>query len=134
MDYREPTGAIDYRNPYLKLPFLKFPLWHVCPRCGRMSKSDYHLSSPPYCEGPIGSGADSGKPHRKRKCFQVRFLTPYVVRGILLTFRGKDGCLMVRNGQPIKSILIGLKDIETNITASGFDTELRELQWNRDQC
>jgi hypothetical protein len=75
VDYREPKGGINYRNPYLKIPFVKFPLWHVCPRCGRMMKSDYHLSSSPYCEGPIGSGADSGKPHRKRKCFQVRFLT-----------------------------------------------------------
>jgi hypothetical protein len=75
LDYRKPKPGIEYRNPNLKLPFVKFPLWHYCPRCGRMYKSEYHRSDFPTCEGPIGSGVEVNKSHRKRRCYQVRFLT-----------------------------------------------------------
>lgn len=75
MDYRKSRPGIEYRNPNLKLPFVKFPLWHVCPRCGRMYKSAYHISDYPSCTGPIGSGTEVNKSHRKRRCYQVRFLT-----------------------------------------------------------
>ena len=72
---RSQPGGADYRNANLTLPFFRFPLWHVCPRCGRMKKSRLNRKDFPTCEGPIGSGRDSGKGHKKRRCYQVRFLT-----------------------------------------------------------
>lgn len=75
-DFRqvERGGAGDAVNLGLKLPFLRFPLWHACPRCGRMFEAKYHHRSAPECEGPIGSGAEKGKLHKKRRAIQVRFV------------------------------------------------------------
>ena len=75
-DFRAPTRGqeVNRENLSLKLPFLRFPLWHVCPRCGRMHRSEYHHSSPPTCRGPIGSGSGSGGEHSSRKTIQVRFV------------------------------------------------------------
>ncbi|MBK9327295.1 MAG: DUF1998 domain-containing protein [Hydrogenophilales bacterium] len=56
------------------LPFLRFPLWHVCPRCGRMHKGRYHDRDAPICEGPIATGSEAGNRHPRRKTFQVRFV------------------------------------------------------------
>lgn len=64
----------DAVNVGLKLPFLRFPLWHSCPRCGRMFEAKYHHRSAPECEGPIGSGAEKGKFHKRRRAIQVRFV------------------------------------------------------------
>lgn len=76
-DFRqlEGGGAGDAVNLGLKLPFLRFPLWHSCPRCGRMFEAKYHHRSAPECQGPIGSGADKGKSHKKRRAIQVRFVS-----------------------------------------------------------
>ncbi|WP_156861009.1 DUF1998 domain-containing protein [Casimicrobium huifangae] len=75
-DFRqvERGGSGEAVNLGLKLPFLRFPLWHSCPRCGRMYEAKYHHRSPPECEGPIGSGAEKGKAHKKRRAIQVRFV------------------------------------------------------------
>lgn len=75
-DYRIPRRGEDatQQNFNLKLPFLRFPRWHVCPRCGRMYESELHDKSAPRCEGPIGSGKDKGKRHNSRKTIQVRFI------------------------------------------------------------
>jgi hypothetical protein len=75
-DFRqiERGGASDAANLGLKLPFLRFPLWHSCPRCGRMFEAKYHHRSAPECEGPIGSGVEKGKLHKKRRTIQVRFV------------------------------------------------------------
>lgn len=75
-DFRqvERGGSGEAVNVGLKLPFLRFPLWHSCPRCGRMFEAKYHHRSPPECEGPIGSGAEKGKLHKKRRAIQVRFV------------------------------------------------------------
>lgn len=62
-------------NLELKLPFLRFPLWHVCPRCGRMWKARYHDRGSPECRGPVGSGGRRGIDHPKRKTVQVRFVS-----------------------------------------------------------
>jgi hypothetical protein len=61
-------------NLNLKLPFLRFPLWHVCPRCGKMFVSKYHHTLAPKCTGPIGTGRDAGKSHPERLTVQVRFV------------------------------------------------------------
>ncbi len=61
-------------NLNLRLPFLRFPLWHVCPRCGKMFVSKYHHKLAPKCTGPIGTGRDAGKSHPERLTVQVRFV------------------------------------------------------------
>jgi hypothetical protein len=71
VDRASGTSAI---NVGLKLPFLRFPLWHSCPRCGRMAEARYHDRQPPTCEGPIGSGGQKGQNHPRRKMVQVRFI------------------------------------------------------------
>jgi hypothetical protein len=75
-DFRqaESGGAGDVINLNLRLPFLRFPLWHSCPRCGRMFETRYQDRSAPICDGPIGSGADRGKSHKARRTVQVRFI------------------------------------------------------------
>ena len=75
-DFRQPERGQDaaQANVNLKLPFLRFPLWHVCPRCGRMHLARYHDNTPPTCRGPIGSGSGRGKEHPQRKTVQVRFV------------------------------------------------------------
>jgi len=74
-DFRRPdrNGGVGY-NIGLKLPFLRFPLWHSCPRCGRMYRGSYHQTAAPVCKGPISTGKDAGKEHPKRRTFQVRFV------------------------------------------------------------
>lgn len=74
-DFRRPErDGGQQANLNLTLPFLRFPLWHVCPRCGRMHKGQYHHREAPFCDGPIASGSDLGKIHTRRKTFQVRFV------------------------------------------------------------
>lgn len=76
IDYRygRQGEGTNQPNLKLKLPFLRFPKWHVCPRCGRMYESAFHDKINPFCEGPISSGKDKGKRHPKRKTAQVRFI------------------------------------------------------------
>jgi len=76
-DFRQPQMGQDaaQANINLKLPFLRFPLWHVCPRCGRMHLARYHENTPPICKGPIGSGTGCGTEHSPRKTVQVRFVS-----------------------------------------------------------
>jgi hypothetical protein len=75
-EYRNTDRGTDATrlNLNLKLPFLRFPLWHVCPRCGKMFASKYHHTSAPKCTGPIGTGKDAGKSHSERLTVQVRFV------------------------------------------------------------
>lgn len=75
MDFRYPGhGMTSGGNMNLKLPFLRFPRWHVCPRCGLMYEAALHDKEAPRCEGPIGSGKDKGKKHSPRRTVQVRFV------------------------------------------------------------
>jgi hypothetical protein len=76
-DFRQAGfgGAGETLNLNLKLPFLRFPLWHSCPRCGRMFEPRYHDRAVAPCEGPIGSGAERGKAHSPRRPVQVRFVS-----------------------------------------------------------
>lgn len=75
-DFRQPGRGEDaaQANLNLKLPFLRFPLWHVCPRCGRMHLARYHDNTAPTCKGPIGSGTGRGAQHPQRRTIQVRFV------------------------------------------------------------
>lgn len=75
-DFRQVDGGSGTSavNVGLKLPFLRFPLWHSCPRCGRMAEARYHDRQAPTCDGPIGSGGQKGQSHSRRKMVQVRFI------------------------------------------------------------
>lgn len=64
----------DEPNLNLKLPFLRFPRWHICPRCGLMHEAELHDKQAPACEGPVATGKDKGKRHPRRKAIQVRFV------------------------------------------------------------
>lgn len=77
IDFRYTRQGEDTNqtNLNLKLPFLRFPRWHVCPRCGRMFEAALHDKTAPFCEGPIGSGKDKGMRHPRRKTSQVRFIS-----------------------------------------------------------
>ena len=35
-DFRDPGPGVT--NPSLKIPFVRFPRWHYCTRCGHMEK------------------------------------------------------------------------------------------------
>lgn len=76
-DFRMPIGAgsAEAVNVGLTLPFLRFPLWHSCPRCGRMFETRYQDRAAPQCSGPIGSGGEKGKYHKSRRTVQVRFIS-----------------------------------------------------------
>lgn len=75
-DFRAPKRGEEavMANLNLKLPFLRFPLWHSCPRCGRMWEAKLNEGAPPVCKGPIATGKDKGKEHSPRKTVQVRFV------------------------------------------------------------
>ena len=70
-DFRRPQrGSGQSKNLNLKLPFLRFPRWHVCPiaSCGRMHFGEYHDRDAPVCAGR------GQHVHKPRKTFQVRFV------------------------------------------------------------
>ncbi len=47
-DFKEKnSGTINY---YLKIPAVKFPLWHYCPFCGSMKKLNYYTDKA-WCDG-----------------------------------------------------------------------------------
>lgn len=71
-DYKRKNSEIV--NEGLYLPFLRFPRWHVCPRCGLMYESALHDSVSPKCTGPLGTGSQKGKRHNARNTVQVRFV------------------------------------------------------------
>ncbi|MBL7067660.1 MAG: DUF1998 domain-containing protein [Candidatus Marinimicrobia bacterium] len=49
-DYRK--AGIGVLNSNLKIPFVRFPLWHYCPRCGAMEKMSIYKNTPQKCKGP----------------------------------------------------------------------------------
>ena len=75
-DFRLRTKGenAQQHNLNLCLPFLRFPKWHVCPRCGLMYEGALHDVTAPTCEGPIGSGKHQGNAHPRRRTVQVRFI------------------------------------------------------------
>lgn len=77
-DYRRPAkrgDAAQQVNMNLHLPFLRFPRWHFCPRCGLMKESALHDRGAPHCRGPIATGQAKGQMHKSRRMIQVRFVT-----------------------------------------------------------
>ncbi|CAM8333846.1 DEAD/DEAH-box helicase, putative [Candidatus Methylopumilus universalis] len=75
-DFRTKSkGSSDSSEGYyLKIPFLRFPLWHYCPVCGRMDKSKFHANDAPKCNGPYSTGSNKYKDHFDTRMIQVRFV------------------------------------------------------------
>jgi len=74
-DFRDPGLGIT--NPSLKIPFVRFPRWHYCTRCGHMEKVSIYDSQKPTCSGvSFGSGRSCNEiPERKRqRLIPVRFI------------------------------------------------------------
>ncbi|MCW4001528.1 MAG: DUF1998 domain-containing protein [Candidatus Bathyarchaeota archaeon] len=74
-DFRDPGPGVT--NPSLKIPFVRFPRWHYCTRCGHMEKASIYDSQKPTCSGiSFGSGRSCNEiPERKRqRLIPVRFI------------------------------------------------------------
>lgn len=74
-DFRDPGQGVT--NPSLKIPFVRFPRWHYCTRCGHMEKVSIYDSQKPTCTGIsfVSGRSCSEIPERKRqKLIPVRFI------------------------------------------------------------
>lgn len=74
-DFRDPGPGVT--NPSLKIPFVRFPKWHYCTRCGHMEKVSIYDSQKPTCSGiSFGSGRSCSEiPERRRqRLIPVRFI------------------------------------------------------------
>lgn len=73
-DYR--VRAPGVRQPNLKIPFVRFPQWHYCPRCGNLRELGL-FSEAQCCDGPqFGGGLScAALPERRRpRLLPVRFV------------------------------------------------------------
>ncbi len=74
-DYRRPEPWRDRTNTNLKIPFLRFPQWHVCPRCQRLEWFPLVRIATPRC--PACQAKEVGKKGKARRVpfmVQVRFI------------------------------------------------------------
>jgi hypothetical protein len=74
-DFRDPGPGVT--NPSIKIPFVRFPKWHYCTRCGHMEEVSIFHSQKPTCSGvSFGSGRScSDIPSNKRqRLIPVRFI------------------------------------------------------------
>src|SRR4051794_3717226 len=51
--FREPPPAPGHGGPGASLPFVRFPLWHFCPRCRALTKTSWNEVSPPRCSSDL---------------------------------------------------------------------------------
>ncbi len=73
-EYREPGPGVE--NPGLKVPFVRFPRWHYCPRCGAMEELQIY-SRPQKCKGPNfnrGMSCHTLPEWRRPRLIPVRFI------------------------------------------------------------
>lgn len=74
-DFRDPGPGVT--NPSLKIPFVRFPKWHYCTRCGHMEKVSIFHSQKPTCSGV---SFDSGRScsnialNKRQRLIPVRFI------------------------------------------------------------
>lgn len=74
-DYR--SAGPNVLNSNLRIPFIRFPQWHYCPRCGAMEKLSIYKNRPQKCKGPNYSTGMSCHllPDRKRpQLIPTRFI------------------------------------------------------------
>lgn len=53
--FRAPPPAPSTGQSGALLPFVRFPLWHFCPRCRALSPSKWNEPRPPKCDSDLGS-------------------------------------------------------------------------------
>lgn len=74
-DFRDPGQGVT--NPSLKIPFVRFPRWHYCTRCGHMEKVSIYDSQKPTCSGiSFGTGRSCSDilPIKRQRLIPVRFI------------------------------------------------------------
>ncbi|MBN2909535.1 DUF1998 domain-containing protein [Polycladomyces sp. WAk] len=73
-DYRERKK--DVRNSNLSIPFVNFPLWQYCPRCGWMTKRSPFGYEKSFCIGnKYSEGLSCDQLKRRPRLIPVRFIT-----------------------------------------------------------
>jgi hypothetical protein len=80
LDYRiqqrgdRPGTGVRHAN--LKVPFVRFPLWHSCPRCGAMQELGPRSPERQRCHGPEFKGLSCHKlePYRRPWLLPMRFI------------------------------------------------------------
>jgi hypothetical protein len=74
-DFRDPGPGVT--NPSLRIPFIRFPRWHYCTRCGHMEKVSIYDSQKPTCSGiSFGSGRSCNEisDRKRQRLIPVRFI------------------------------------------------------------
>ena len=74
-DFRDPGPGVT--NPSLKIPFVRFPKWHYCTRCGHMENVSIFHSQKPTCSGvsfDSGRSCSDIAPNRRQRLIPVRFI------------------------------------------------------------
>src|SRR5262249_48939531 len=85
-DFRAPGTGVDYALQ--KIPFVRFPQWHYCPRCGGMQRLGL-FGQAQRCTGPsYTDGLSCSKLPEKRRprLLPVRFVTVCEERGHMQDF------------------------------------------------
>lgn len=75
-DFRDPGPGVT--NPSLKIPFVRFPRWHYCTRCGHMEKVSIYDSQKPTCSGisfSSGRSCNEIAERKRQRLIPVRFIT-----------------------------------------------------------
>lgn len=77
--FRAPPPARQEQCDGAPLPFVRFPLWHFCPRCRAMFESRWNEPNPPRCSSTLkprfGGKPCASLPERKRwRMVPVRFI------------------------------------------------------------
>ncbi len=78
--FREPPPAPRHGATGAYLPFVRFPLWHFCPRCRTLIKTSWNEVSPPRCNSDLkprtGVPPCASLPERRRwRMVPVRFVS-----------------------------------------------------------
>ena len=74
-DFRDPGQSVT--NPSLQIPFVRFPKWHYCTRCGLMEDISIFSSRKPTCSGHnfnSGRSCSSIASNKRQKLIPVRFI------------------------------------------------------------
>jgi len=85
-DFREPVAAVQHPN--LRIPFVRFPRWHYCPRCGNMVELGL-FGSTQRCDGPnYASGLSCHSLHSRKRpqLLPMRFIAVCGQRGHIQDF------------------------------------------------
>lgn len=117
-DFREPDEGV--RNPGLKIPFVRFPRWHYCPRCGSMEKLSI-FGDMQHCKGPkYDSGMTChGLPEKRRPwLIPVRFIA-ICGRGHIEDFPFMEW--LHRDKAPLSSCSLRLRAGRSASTLSGIE-------------